>query len=272
MRIPADWDSPSPDNERLCEKFKYGTFEDQGRLPYRLFRPASGSSGESEEKFPIVVYLHGADAFGNDNEAQLAMHDIGTVFARDSWQEKDPCYILAPQCKPSGHWAGPESGKRLISLIKGLMQENPDIDKERIYIYGYSAGGIGTLRLIKSNPEFFAAAFPICGATGDDDMDKLTRTPIWMMHAADDEIVKVSYCYGGVTGSNLGSRDIYEDLKDSAPDLHYTEFPEGYLKSHYGINPHCTWVPAAEAEEIKKWMFSKRRGAESFTEVGKETL
>lgn len=269
MRIPADWDSPSPDNKRLCDKFEYGSYEDQGRLPYRFFKPASDGS---EYKFPLVVYLHGADAFGNDNEAQLSMHDIGTAFARDSWQEKDPCYILAPQCRPAGHWAGSEGGKRLISLITDLMQEYPVIDRERIYIYGYSAGGIGTFRLIKNNPGFFAAAIPICGATGDDDMAVLAHTPIWMIHAADDEIVKVSYRYSGIMGSNLGSRDIYEALKDSAPDLHYTELPAGYMKSRYGINPHCTWVPAAEAEDIKKWMFSKKRGVESFTTVGKETL
>ena len=30
---------------------------------------------------PLVIFLHGADAIGRDNEAQLAMHDIGTMFA-----------------------------------------------------------------------------------------------------------------------------------------------------------------------------------------------
>ncbi|MCR4589600.1 MAG: prolyl oligopeptidase family serine peptidase [Lachnospiraceae bacterium] len=253
MRIPEDWDKPSPGNHKLCEKFEYGSFEYQGNLPYRLFKPEGG------EKVPLVVYLHGADAFGNDNEAQLEMHDIGTVFARDTWQERHPAYILAPQVKASGHWAGPRGGK-VCALISELVRDHSDIDTDRIYIYGYSAGGIGALKLIKDHPGLFAAAIPICAATDDEDLECLKSIPVWLIHAADDEIVKVSYRNVRFPGSTLGSRDIYEVLKDSAPKLRYTEYPEGYMKSHYGINPHCTWVPAAENEEAGEWMFSKKKG------------
>ena len=41
--------------------------EDSGTLPYRLFVP------ESAEDMPLVVFRHGADAFGDDNELQLSI-------------------------------------------------------------------------------------------------------------------------------------------------------------------------------------------------------
>ena len=253
MKLPSDWDKPSPDNHILCARFGYGSFEDRGLLKYRLFKPKAAG------KVPLVIYLHGADAFGNDNEQQLEMHDIGTMFARDSWQDKHPAYILAPQCKPSGHWAGPESGRRLCALIAELIKEHPDIDADRLYIYGYSAGGIGILRLLKDNPGLFAAAIPICGATDTEDLDKLIETPMWLFHAEDDKIVKVTYRGDSFFGINLGSRDIYAELKNKMPGIRYTEYPAGYMHDHYGINPHCTWVPVSENLEAMEWLFKMKR-------------
>ena len=31
----------------------------------------------------------------------------------------------------------------------------------------------------------------------------------------------------------------------------------GELKERFGINPHCSWVPAGEDEEVKEWLFSR---------------
>ncbi len=255
MRIPEDWDKPSPGNDRVAAGFEYGEYEDQGRLPYRIFKPLQ----EKLQKYPLTVYLHGADAFGNDNEMQLLMHDIGTMFATEAMQQIHPSYVLAPQCRAGGHWAGPGSGKRLMGLIQKLIKENPDIDEKRLYIYGYSAGGIGTLKILKDFPGIFAAAVPICAATDKEDLLNLTDIPIWLFHAEDDEIVKVSYKNSGLLfRSQLGSKDLYEELKDRAPKLKYTEYPAGFMKEKYGVNPHCSWVPVSQDKEMADWLFSKK--------------
>ncbi len=144
-------------------------------------------------------------------------------------------------------------------LINRLISAESRIDPDRIYIYGYSAGGIGTLRIVKENPQLFAAAVSICGATETDKMEVLEKIPLWLIHAVDDEIVRFSYNSGPLTASLIGSAEIYRLLKDKAEDIHYTEYPAGYLKEKYGINPHCTWVPAAEDEEMAEWMFSKSK-------------
>ena len=221
-----------------------------GKLIYRLFTPTT------DDKVPLVVYLHGADAFGNDNEEHLSMHDIGTTFAKDEWQAHDPCFILAPQCKAGSYWSMRSSGGLVCELIEKMIIEDNRIDGSRIYIYGYSAGAIGTIRILKEKPDLFAAAVSICGATERDKLEILKSIPLWLIHADDDEIVRCSYRDDTVGDTLLGSADIYEILGDTAEDMHFTEYPEGFMKEKYGVNPHCTWVPAAEDMEVKRWMFS----------------
>ena len=252
MKLPPDWDEPSRENKDLCDRFIYETFEYSGALPYRLFIP------ESSDKVPLVVYFHGADAYGKDNERQLTMHDIGTTFARDEWQRQHPCYVCAPQCSVDMRWSNLMTISRVCGLMKLLTEQYSNIDTGRLYIYGYSAGGVGCFEILKYHPAVFAAAVSICGATGWENLKELTKTPIWMLHAADDMIVKASYKTDGFS-AHLGSRDIYDELKGVHPDLHYTEYKEGELKERYGINPHCSWVPAGQDNEVKEWLFSKSK-------------
>ena len=250
MKLPPDWDEPSLENKRICDRFLYEMYEYSGTLPYRLFVP------DCEERVPLVVFLHGADAYGDDNELQLSMHDIGTVFASEDWQKLHPCYVLAPQCNRGRHWSGLIDGDRVCSLVKDLFKRYDNIDQKKVYIYGYSAGGVGTLEIIKYHAGLFAAAVSICGATGSRDLNALIKTPLWLIHAADDLIVKDSYQTENDVSTHFGSRDIYKALKEIHPDLHYTEYEEGKLKKEYGINPHCSWVLAGRDEGVKEWLFS----------------
>ena len=170
MKLPKDWDKPDKHNNELCRLFQKGTFPcGSFSLPYRFFSPEGRDSGK---KLPLAVYLHGADAIGTDNELQLSMHDIGTMLALPSWQERHPCYILAPQYGPGQYWSDDYVKRGLLRLIHALA-ERPGTDENRIYIYGYSAGGVGTLRLVKENPGLFAAALSICGATNAEGLDEL---------------------------------------------------------------------------------------------------
>lgn len=263
MLLPPDWDKAGAGNDKLCAKFDRLTYRAGGSyLPYRLFKP------DAPGKVPLVIYLHGADAAGDDNELQLAMHDIGTFLARDDIQKRHPCFILAPQYGEMRHWSMPDVREGLWNLIEETLDKYKDIDRDRIYIYGYSAGGVGTLRTIKEHPGFFAAAISICGATGSWDIDKLLEIPIWLIHAADDNIVKATY-RNSTRGelANLGSHDIYEwylkarkNADGPVSEIRYTEYAPGWMKKTYGVNPHCSWVALSDARsfEMWEWMFLKR--------------
>ena len=257
MLLPQDWDKPSPGNEKLCERFEYGNFKENGfSLPYRFFVP------QGNERVPLVIYLHGADAVGDDNETQLSIHDIGTMFAKDEWQRRHPCFILAPQYGHSLHWSVPAIRTTVRSLIGNVVDENRHIDSGRIYIYGYSAGGVGTLAFLKDYPGLFAGAVAICGATGKNEMERLPETPLWLVHAADDQIVKATYRDAKTKElAHFGSQDLYREMKDVPGwDFHYTEYPSGWMLEHYRVNPHCSWVAVSDErnQEIREWLFAQR--------------
>lgn len=279
-----DWDDPSAGNDALCEKFSYEEFvyddtgadaasrgetaDDALRLPYRFLVPngvnvamdgaASRGTVPVTGGVPLVLFLHGADVTGTDNEIHLSAHDIGTMFARDDWQENHPCYIVAPQYDRGMHWANPRMMAAVMALLDEVARNYSTIDKNRIYIYGYSAGGIGALAMLKAYPAVFRKAIIICAATKAENLDALTQTPMWLFHAADDPIVPAGeYNFSGYPTGHYGSTPLYEALKDKmGDDLRYTEYEKGEMKEKYRLHPHCTWYPVSHNEAAMEWLFA----------------
>jgi hypothetical protein len=48
---------------------------------------------DSDKKFPLLIFLHGAFERGNDNESQLNIG--GRFFLRDSIRQKYPAYVFS---------------------------------------------------------------------------------------------------------------------------------------------------------------------------------
>jgi len=79
-------------------------------------------------------------------------------------------------------------------LIDKLIEENSQIDKDRIYVGGCSAGGFMTVNMLIQYPDFFAAAFPTCEAfpdarISDSDILKLSKKPLWFTLAKNDTTI-----------------------------------------------------------------------------------
>src|SRR5687767_242093 len=125
-------------------------------LLYRLI----AKPGESKEKRPLVVFLHGAGERGNDNAAQLKYL---TTFLRSAANEYN-AVCIAPQCPKESSWANfrrdpnaAEAGPReplalTLELIKDLQKEFA-IDADRIYVTGLSMGGFGTWDILSRHPD-----------------------------------------------------------------------------------------------------------------------
>src|SRR5678810_1213389 len=63
------------------------------RLPYRILYPLLF---DTNKKYPLLIFLHGAYEKGNDNESQL---DIGgRYFLADSNRRSFPAVVIFPQC------------------------------------------------------------------------------------------------------------------------------------------------------------------------------
>src|SRR5438552_3107290 len=66
-------------------------------LPYRLLLP---NDYDSKKSYPIILYLHGAAARGEDNAEPLQWGPL--LFLEPSLREKQRFFLLVPQC-PSNH-------------------------------------------------------------------------------------------------------------------------------------------------------------------------
>ena len=80
-------------SDGLEKKFEARSYKSDWTMPYRLFRPAT------ENRVPLVLYLHGSGGLGDDNLKQLG---LGNVFGTRIWllpenQEHHPCFVLVPQ-------------------------------------------------------------------------------------------------------------------------------------------------------------------------------
>ncbi|MFN0126603.1 MAG: prolyl oligopeptidase family serine peptidase [Verrucomicrobiales bacterium] len=179
-------------------------------LPFALHAPKDLSTASL---LPLVIALHGKSD-NNENGKQIG--GWMRSFAKPERQTKHPCVVLAPLCyQPHGGTGGGWSAKpgdEVVGLVKDLVKSLP-IDKTRLYVTGHSMGGFGTCHLLAAEPRLFAAGIPMAGCSGD--AGALRRIPLWVFHAADDDVVKVD-----------GAQRLAEAL-ERAKTFKYTEYPDG---------------------------------------------
>jgi predicted peptidase len=202
-------------------------------LKYRLMIPKDYSA-TGEQKYPVVLFLHGAGERGDDNARQLAH---GTKeFATDANRDKYACFVIAPQC-PSGQWWG-DSLPLIVDLLAD-MQKEYRIDANRLYVTGLSMGGFGTWDLLGRHPQMFAAAAPICGGGDPETCSKFSKVPIWVFHGDADKVVRPEQ-----------SRRMVDGLKKAGGMPKYTEYP--------GVG-HDSWSQTYADTAFIEWLFNQKR-------------
>lgn len=227
--------------------------ESNDTLPYRLLTPEHPTKGQ---RYPLVLFLHGAGERGNDNAKQLT-HGA-QMWLNPVNRSERPCFVLAPQCPLSGYWAYNErptsfvpeemplakEPSRIYPLLKALLMSyagRPDVDPNRIYVIGLSMGGMATYDIVVRNPQLFAAAIPICGTINPSRLEALKGSPtaFRLFHGDADPVVTVE-----------GSRQAYRQLKAVGVRIDYHEFP--------GCT-HGSWNPAFGCDDFMSWLFSQQK-------------
>ena len=158
-----------------------------GELKYLLYLPKDYAA-KSGERWPLMLFLHGAGERGTDVRragihGPMSLVKKGTNF---------PFIIVAPQCPENQRWE-PEA---LLQLLDHVTAKLP-VDTNRVYVTGLSMGGYGTWSLGLKFPERFAAIAPICGGgniidmvlAGPEHETALRALPIWAFHGAKDSVV-----------------------------------------------------------------------------------
>ena len=147
-----------------------------------MTRPVKKTDG----KLPLLINLHGGGPrwFNLSFQQQLEIAtEIGMKRGFDlaELSGKD-LIVLDPNS--SERW----NANSLDTMLDYVLANFPEIDQDRVYVMGYSAGGGATWRWINQSADRFAAAAP-CGFTGgsaQDDAAKLANLPIWGMAGGND--------------------------------------------------------------------------------------
>ena len=222
-------------------------------LRYRELLPENYNP---KQKYPLVLFLHGAGERGSDNQTQLTHGSM--MFTNPVNREKYPAIVLYPQCPNDSFWAfdkrpeGPlDAGafpanykiSSILQEVKDLLDKyiaSGSVDTKRIYIMGLSMGGMGTFDMACRFPDVFAAAIPICGGVNPERLKAAAgKVKFRIYHGDKDSTVPVE-----------NSRAAYRALKKFGADVEYFEI--------IGCD-HPSWNPAFNQPDFLSWLFQQRK-------------
>ena len=209
-------------------------------LPYRELDLNQEMDGASV----LVIQLHGGTARGNDNIAQLNATAVDCV-EQYLVEHGMKAIFLLPQCAADRVWnESPHSVSTpmtavLRNWLRYFVSQN-DVDTDRIYITGYSAGGSGTWRMLNDNTTTFAAA---CVAAANPLMvtaENVKETPVYAIAGSDDNIMDA-----------IRISDFVNSLIELGDDAKF-DLLDG--QDHFGT------CDTAFTSERLDWLFSHSRG------------
>ncbi len=196
----------------------------------------------------IILFLHGGGERGNDtdnaSQVRLGLPAIISAIKADPTRK---VIVLAPQCPSNQTWGGmgrlPEDGSAAIDILPKLIEQkikDYGADPDRVYITGFSMGGIGTLEMCSRRPDLYAAAVAICCGGSQAQADKMVKIPTQLHQGAADTTVQPAR-----------TRAFYDMLKNAGGKVTYTEYP--------GVG-HNSWDNAYADKNTWTWLFAQKRG------------
>jgi poly(hydroxyalkanoate) depolymerase family esterase len=241
--------------------FTRGSFTNEhGTRDYRLYVP----SDYEEQRVPLIVMLHGCGQDAEDFAAGTRMNVLA---------ERETFLVLYPEQDPGANplscwdWFEPpnqERGRGEPSIIAGATERviaEHNVDTERVYVAGISAGGAMTSIMGATYPDLYAAIGVHSGLqygaaedsrqalvvqkTGGPDPDRQGHRaflsarpearvlPAIIFHGEDDTVVNVVNAHQAISQWAQTNDYAYDgsdndDITDEPADALREQTPEGY--------------------------------------------
>ncbi len=212
-------------------------------MQYRLFVPPGY---EASQKYPIVLWLHGAGGRGSDNLAQISGGNFAGshVWTTQENQAKYHAFVLAPQAEMTKGWARPHANTPPVSIrlaleILDTLEKEFSIDTGREYVVGQSMGGEGVWAALSGSHGRFAAGIALCGYGDAVMIPHVIKVPVWIFQGQTDPVVP----------ADLAGEWVAE-LRKAGGTPKYTEYP--------GIG-HAVWDVAFSEPDLLPWLFARHR-------------
>lgn len=160
-------------------------------LDYAYYSPVGN---DDSTKYPLVIFLHGI-GHGDYKGSQLADSDF-PYWASAELQARfteGGAFLLLPRAPEHKlvYWSNSLIAS-LRSVIDDVIAKHGDnINTEKIFIGGLSAGGEMTWNMISAFPEYFAGAFPMAptGTISASVVKKCADVPIWLIASSKDPVI-----------------------------------------------------------------------------------
>ena len=187
-------------------------------LPYHIYVPTDLKPGKA---YPLVTFLHGYSDLTLDTHKGFPKG----VWSLPRVQVDHPHILFVPRYRTfDDMWVQDTYRAMVMEAMEDLIHEwnenadTPNVDVARLYLTGFSQGGMGTWNFIRHHPRTFAAAAPLSGFFHGPQTvvqaEALQHLPIWIFNGDGDK---------GVAGSRLS----YEMLRNAgARDVRYHEYKE----------------------------------------------
>lgn len=202
-------------------------------LEYLLFLP-EGYGEQTRQKWPLILFLHGAGERGDDLDL-VKVHGIPKIV------ETDPAFpfiAVSPQCPADSWWT--EHLDDLAALLDNVIAAH-NVNTNQIYLTGLSMGGYGTWDLALAQPERFAAIVPICGGGRPYLARRLKDLPVWVFHGAKDTVVPPEE-----------SEQMVAAIKRAGGSPRLTIYPDA---------GHDSWTETYANPELYTWLLEQEKEA-----------
>lgn len=146
---------------------------------YLLYLPPGLEDGNGE--WPLLLWLHGRSLRGGGLD-RLKRYGPPAMIARG---RDIPFIVVAPQLPPDGRWAQLDP----VAAIVDEVAERYPVDRDRVYLMGFSMGGGGAYRMAFSHAEKFAAMIGIAGHTPpptEGNVKAVASLPFLAIHGEND--------------------------------------------------------------------------------------
>jgi predicted esterase len=232
----ADWIDPFNGNKEI----------------YHVYvSPKLVAAAASTDRFPLVIFLHGAGgngaAIAQDKTFQDAADRLGAI-------------LVAPTSHPNWNWAWDEEEMSQVVLLVQLLKRRFPVDDARVVLSGFSMGGWGSFSIGVGYADPLCGLVPVAGSVGavynttDINVDKVYCCP----HMENLKNLRLHY----ITGDQdmalllLQNRACELCLKELGNEYVFTE-----LKGQGHVFPPTTW------EEAVTWTLAKPRASYPSTVV-----
>lgn len=234
------------DDRMFAEAENYGGYIFKTETDAMCFRLKKPNEPKENEKYPLIVFLHGSGDWGTDSSRHMyrSLIDNADKYAGDN------SYVFMPQGRNDRDWTDGYGWSDTLGMsdlynacLDEIIETYPNIDKDRVYITGMSMGGNGTMFQLYNYPDKYAAAIALCGYYDDEmfsDLRIIKDKPIWLAHSKTDDVAEFQQ-----------SMHLYNRLISLGSTNVKTTWIEEYK--------HDITLPIYQDSEVWEWLLAQRR-------------